>query len=77
MNAIALDTYKTIQKLQTKGFSADQAEGIVDALTESELVTKQDLKLAIAELKSDLKVWVAMALLAQGALVVTLQNLLG
>ena len=77
MNAVTLDTYKTIQKLQSKGFSVEQAEGIVDALTESELVTKQDLKLAISELKADLKVWMAMALLAQGALVVTLQNLLG
>ncbi len=77
MNAVALDTLKTVQKLQTKGFTPEQAEGIVDALTESELVTKQDLRLGLTELKSDLKVWVAMALLAQGALVVTLQNLFG
>ncbi|WP_424972644.1 hypothetical protein [Dinoroseobacter sp. S76] len=77
MTTVALDTLKTVQKLQSKGFTAAQAEGIVEALTESELVTKQDLRLALTELKSDLKVWVAMALLAQGALVVTLQNLLG
>lgn len=73
MTAITLDTYKTIQKLQTKGFSAEQAEGIVDALTESELVTKSDLRVAI----SDLKVWVSLMLLAQGSLIVTLQTLLG
>jgi len=73
MNTVTIDTYKTIQKLQERGFTTDQAEGIVDALMESELVTKSDLKLAINELK----VWVAMALLAQGALVVTLQNLVG
>lgn len=73
MNTVTLDTYKTIQKLQAKGFSTEQAEGIVDALTESELVTKKDLSLAISELK----VWVAVMLLAQGALIVTLQNLLG
>lgn len=72
MNAVTLDTYKTIQNLQTKGFTAEQAEGIVDALTESELVTKSDLRLAIA----DLKVWVALMLLAQGSLIVTLQTLL-
>ncbi|MEO9894787.1 MAG: hypothetical protein ABJD13_02530 [Paracoccaceae bacterium] len=73
MNAITLDTYKTVQKLQAKGFTVEQAEGIVDALTESELVTKQDLKLSVSELK----VWVTFMLLAQAALVVTLQNLLG
>ena len=72
MTAITLDTHKTIQKLQAKGFSADQAEGIVEALTESELVTKSDLRLALA----DLKVWVAVMLLAQGSLIVALQTLL-
>ncbi|MEP6065471.1 MAG: hypothetical protein ABJ246_06515 [Paracoccaceae bacterium] len=73
MSAITLDTNKTVQKLQAKGFTVEQAEGIVDALTESELVTKQDLKLSVSELK----VWVTFMLLAQAALVVTLQNLLG
>ncbi|MEO0938556.1 MAG: hypothetical protein AAFY38_10425 [Pseudomonadota bacterium] len=77
MNAVTIDTHKTIQNLQSRGFSVEQAEGIVDALTESELLTKQDLRVAITELKSDLKVWVATALLAQAALVVTLQSLLG
>jgi len=72
MTAITLDTHKTIQKPQAKGFSAAQAEGIVDALTESELITKSDLRLAMA----DLKVWVAVMLLAQGSLIVTLQTLL-
>lgn len=73
MTTLALDTHKTIQKLQSKGFYAEQAEGIVDALTESSLVTKTDLQITA----KDLKVWVALMLLAQGALVVTLQNLLG
>lgn len=73
MTTISLDTFKTIQKLQTKGFSAEQAEGIVSALTESEIVTKSDLRLSVA----DLKVWVALMLLAQGSLIVTLQTLLG
>ena len=40
MNTITLNTHKTIQRLQVKGFTPEQAEGIVDALTESELVTK-------------------------------------
>ena len=73
MNAITLDTYKTIQDLQSKGFTTEQAEGIVDALTESELVTKSDLRVAA----SDIKVWVALMLLAQGSLIVTIQSILG
>lgn len=72
MTSIALDTHKTIQKLQAKGFSAEQAEGIVETLTESTLVTKTDLQLSMKELK----VWVVMMLLAQAALIVTLQNVL-
>jgi len=55
MTTITLDTFKTVQKLQTKGFSAAQAEGIVSTLTESEIVTKSDLRIAVA----DLKVWVS------------------
>lgn len=43
MSTIAIDTYKTIQKLQEKGFSLEPAEGVVEALTESALVTKTDL----------------------------------
>ena len=44
MNTIALDTHKTIRKLQTRGFSEEQAEGIIDALKESDLATKSDLR---------------------------------
>ncbi len=54
MSSIALDTYKTIQKLQTKGFSLEQAEGVVEALTESELVTKSELKTELAGLRTDI-----------------------
>ncbi|WP_425092917.1 hypothetical protein [Tropicimonas sp. S265A] len=54
MNAVTIDTYKTIQKLQAKGFTAEQAEGIVDALTESELVTKADLRSTVGELETRL-----------------------
>ena len=54
MNTIALDTLKTVQKLQTQGFTAKQAEGIVDALTESELVTKADLRSTVGELETRL-----------------------
>ncbi len=77
MTTIALDTHKTIQKLQAKGFSAPQAEGIVDALTESELVTKTDLRTELKLQAADIKIWVAGLLIAQAALILTLQNVLG
>lgn len=77
MASISLDTLKTVQKLQTKGFTAEQAEGIVETLTESELVTKSDLKLGLSAQSAELKVWVAGMLVAQAALVVALQNLIG
>lgn len=73
MSTIAIDTYKTINKLIEKGFTKEQAEGMVEALTESALVTKDDLSSAV----KDLKIWVLLMLLAQGALIVTLQNLIG
>ena len=51
MNTIALDTHKTIRKLQTRGFSEEQAEGIIDALKESDLATKSDLRSEISGLE--------------------------
>lgn len=51
MNTLALDTHKTIRKLQSRGFSEEQAEGIIETLTESELVTKSDLATAISGLE--------------------------
>jgi len=73
MSTIAIDTYKTINKLIEKGYTKEQAEGLVEALTESSLVSKDDLASAV----KDLKIWVLIMLLAQAALIVTLQNLIG
>jgi hypothetical protein len=38
--SIAIDTHKTIIKLQERGFTREQAEGVVEVITESELLTK-------------------------------------
>ncbi|MEO0669307.1 MAG: DUF1640 domain-containing protein [Pseudomonadota bacterium] len=51
MNTLALDTHKTIRKLQSRGFSEEQAEGIIETLTESQLVTKSDLATEISGLE--------------------------
>ena len=61
------DIHKLIAKLQQKGFSAQQAEGITDALKEvdaSALVTKTDLQ----EVKLDLIKWMVGTQLAYGAI---------
>lgn len=92
MNTIAIDTYKMINKLKAKGFTTEQAEGIIETITESDYVTngslkmmlkessneiKNELKLEIREQRVDTIKWVAGMLLAQAALVATLQKLLG
>jgi hypothetical protein len=63
------DTHKLIAKLQQKGFSPQQAEGIADALKEvdaSALVTKTDPQ----EVKLDLIKWIVGTQLAYGAIII-------
>jgi hypothetical protein len=73
------DTHKLVANLQKRGFSAQQAEGITEAIKEidaSELATKADLQ----HLKIDLIKWLTGVLIAHGlgtaALTVTLIELL-
>ena len=70
MQALVIrDTQKLVAKLQQHGFSAQQAEGITQALREldaSDLATKNDLQ----ELKVDLIKWMVGTQLAYGAIVV-------
>jgi hypothetical protein len=63
------DTHKLIAKLQQRGFSAQQAEGIADAIKEidsSTLVTKADLQ----DVKIDLIRWMVGTQLAYGAIII-------
>ena len=56
MQTLLLDTNSVIKKLEQRGFSCAQAEGITDALKEldaSSLVTKTDLELALAQNDND------------------------
>ena len=39
MNTFTIDTNNAIQRLEAKGFSRTQAEGVVDVLSNSRLVT--------------------------------------
>jgi len=58
MSLIALDTQKLVHKLQEAGFDQEQAEGLTEAMLaaieESELVTKKDLQIELAPIKTDL-----------------------
>jgi hypothetical protein len=71
MQTLVIDTNGIMKKLEQRGFSRTQAEGITEALKEldvSTLATKSDLK----DLELRLVKWIAGMLLAQGALIVAL-----
>lgn len=88
MNTFAIDKYKTINKLKAKGFSTEQAEGIIETIVESDLVTNGTFKnmfhdqevMFKIELKNQhvaLMKWVTGVLIAQSAVIVALQSLIG
>ena len=63
------DTHRLIGKLQQRGFSAQQAEGIADALREldaNNLASKSDLQ----DVRIDLIRWIVGTQLAYGAIIV-------
>ena len=75
MQTLVIDTNGIVKKLEQRGFSRTQAEGITDALKEldvSSLVTKSDLDLALARTTTTIIAWMTGILVAQGALVVAL-----
>jgi hypothetical protein len=82
MQTLVDDTSGIVKKLEQRGFSRVQAEGITEVLREldtSPLATKTDLKeavkaleIALAKSNTNVIIWMTGALLAQGALVVAL-----
>ncbi len=47
MSAITFDTYRVAKTLQTRGFTAEQAEGVIEAMREidtTQVSTKADLR---------------------------------
>lgn len=79
MKTITLDTHKFVQLLEKKGFTREQAEGLVEAVKEidaSELVTKKDLQLALQKQQTDLMKQIFMMLAGQLALFVAVMALL-
>ena len=76
MEALVIrDTHKLVANLQKRGFSAQQAEGITEALKEldaSTLATKADLH----ELKVSLIQWMIGIQIGYGALIIAVVALL-
>ena len=60
MATITFDTHKFVRKLKDAGFEEKQAEALTEALLsaieDSELVTRKDLQIELAPIKSDLSV---------------------
>ena len=80
MNTFAIDTYKTINKLKQKGYTEKQAEGFIEALTESDLITKTyfDSRLNELELRFTAKLYNVLLIhgLAMVATIVTVAKVL-
>lgn len=75
MQTLVIDTNGVVRKLEQRGFSRAQAEGISEVLREldtSQLVTKGDLEIALASQTTTIIKWMTGVLLAQGALIVAL-----
>lgn len=68
MNAITFDTHTFIKRLVAAGMPEPQAETVADALRETreadlaQLVTKADMRAALAELKAEMMKWMIGAL---------------
>ena len=76
---ITFDKYAFVQRLEKRGFTRDQAEGIADTVTDialANLVSKADLKEALSDLKIELLKFMFGAMAAQTALIVALIELL-
>jgi hypothetical protein len=75
MSAAIFDTHAYIKRMKAVGFTEEQAEvqaeTVADLINER-LVTKADLDLRIAELKTELVKWMMGIALGQVALLVTL-----
>jgi hypothetical protein len=62
MPAVAFDTLKFVEKLETGGFSHTQAKAAAEAFADAtgeQLATKSDLREGLAALKADLRAEIA------------------
>jgi hypothetical protein len=70
--SVAFDTLKFVEKLEAGGFTHAQAKAAAEAFAEAtsqELVTKSDLKEAIADLKVDMVRWLVVTQIALAGII--------
>lgn len=78
-NTLVIDKLAFVQNLEQRGFSRPQAEGIADAINDialAQLVTKSDLRDALAQQKMELIKFIFTGMATQTALLVALFELL-
>lgn len=68
MSTVTFDTGAGIARLREQGFTAEQAEAIIQTLREAqaELATKADLR----DLEKDLKLWMGKVMAAWAAVII-------
>lgn len=91
MSTITFDTLKFVRRLESGGFTQDQAEAVAEAikgvadeqqpvtrdyLDARLLITRTELETKIEAVKGDIIKWVAGLLIAQAALIAALVKLL-
>lgn len=68
MTTVTFDTLQLVKKLKSSGISQEQAEAVVRTIAEAQaqLITKTDLDISLAPLRSDLAIlkWMLGILLA-------------
>jgi hypothetical protein len=72
VTTVTFDTLKFVERLEAGGFTHAQAKAAAEAFAEAtgqELVTKSDLKEAVADLKVDILRWLVVTQLALAGLI--------
>ena len=76
MSTVTFDTLQFVERLTKAGITPEhakaEAEALKEALKSTEITTKTDLHIVLAELRTDLIKWIAGLAFAQIALLVAL-----
>ena len=76
MAAVLFDTHKVVTDLKAAGFTNEQAEAVTQAVRDaqsvdlSNLATKADLQIGLAEIKADILKWIVSTIGIQTVVIV-------
>lgn len=74
MNALIIDTHRAIRKLTANGYTQQQAETLVEVLSESELVTKDFFHLQMEKQLRTMVMWMVGLHIASLGVILTVIN---